>query len=458
MEHDQPTNNQLQQQQPAEQREEDGPEFLTEDDVLEVEEFDEQGDLPMDEDDDEDGDHDGDAEGAEGQEQGDDAIDMLDGGLDDSVAVTSLHRSENGAVFCLAVHPHAATIAVSGGEDDNAFVFRTDTGAQIAQLSGHQDSVTSAAWNFDGSLVATGGMDGRVRVWKARRPSSDVAWEETGWEFLVGLEGPDEVNWLDWHPKGNVLLAGGADGTVWVWNLPSGQTMHVLSGHVAPVTCGRFTPDGKKIVTASEDSMLILWDPRTGEAIHKLTGQDTRFRLEGGINCLAVNPTSTVAIVGGAEGGLRAVNLVQGTVLAQMEGHEEGASIEQVAFNEIPTVNTGGGAASSGPSVTVMVSVGTDGRVCTWEASGFKLRSTGAHEDAVTSLSFSPHTPTFLTGSADKTLKLWDYRTGTCLRTLLGNRDIVHAVAVSRDGRIAISGSEDGTVRTFRLDEQAQQQ
>ena len=63
-----------------------------------------------------------------------------------------------------------------------------------------------------------------------------------------------------------------------------------------------------------------------------------------------------------------------------MEGHEEGASIEQVAFNEIPTVNTGGGAASSGPSVTVMVSVGTDGRVCTWEASGFKLRSTGAHE------------------------------------------------------------------------------
>lgn len=194
MEHDQPTNDLMQQQQqqqdPAEQREEDGPEFLTEDDVLEVEEFDEQGDLPMDEDDDDDDD----VEGADGQQQGDDAIDMLDGGLDDSVAVTSLHRSENGAVFCLAVHPHAATIAVSGGEDDNAFVFRTDTGAQIAQLSGHQDSVTSAAWNFDGSMVATGGMDGRVRVWKARRPSSDVAWEETGWEFLVGLEGPDEVN------------------------------------------------------------------------------------------------------------------------------------------------------------------------------------------------------------------------------------------------------------------------
>jgi len=133
---------------------------------------------------------------------------------------------------------------------------------------------------------------------------------------------------------------------------------------------------GKKILTASEDSTLILWDPRTGESVHKLTGADARFRLDGGINCLAINPASTVAIVGGAEGGLRAVNLVQGTVLAQMEGHEEGASIEQVAFNEIPTV----GGASAGASVTVVVSVGVDGRVCTWEASGFKLRSTGSHE------------------------------------------------------------------------------
>lgn len=280
--------------------------------------------------------------------------------------------------------------------------------------------------------------------------------------------------------------------------------MHVLSGHTAPVTCGRFTPDGappvftlvgrhserlfaptgKKILTASEDSTLILWDPRTGQPVHKLSPSDARFRLDGGINCLAINPASTVAVLGGAEGGLRAVNLVQGSVLAQMEGHEEGASIEMVAFNEIPTV---GGA--SGASVTVIVSVGTDGRVCTWEASGFRLRNTGTHEvsrpsetsslalaptarlrharvelkqlrltlaplpqDAVTSLSFSPHTPTFLTGSADKTLKLWDYRTGSCLRTLLGNRDVVHAVSVSRDGRVAVSGSEDGSVRTFRLD------
>ncbi|GAA5939230.1 WD40 repeat domain-containing protein [Sporobolomyces koalae] len=417
------------------QHEEEDQEYLAEDDVEEVEEIEEQGDDQMDSGDE--------GEGFDEQdgEHADDAMDMLDNGLDDSFATSSLHQA---AVFTLQVHPVDSNLAVSGGEDDLAYIFRTDSGAEVKKLEGHSDSVTSCGWNFDGTMVATGGMDGKVIVWRAQGTGE---FTERQWDLLHSLEGPDEVNWIDWHPKGNLLLAGGADGTVWLWNLPSGNTLHVLSGHVASVTAGRFTPDGKKILTASEDSTLILWDPREGTAIHKLSPSDARFKLESGINCLAINPSSTVAILGGAEGGLRAVNLIQGTVLAQMTGHEEGASIEMVAFNEVPKA---GGAAA----VTVVVSVGTDGRVCTWEASSFRLRSTGSHEDAVTSLSFSPHTPTFLTGSADKTLKLWDYRTGSCVKTLLGNRDIVHAVSLSADGKTVVSGSEDGTVRTFRPDEE----
>ncbi|GAA6008102.1 hypothetical protein JCM11491_001885 [Sporobolomyces phaffii] len=423
---------------PAQPEQEEDQDFLAEDDVEEVEEIEEIDDAEVEMESDDDAEP---AEHAEGEGE-DDAMNLLDNGLDDSFSTCALHQA---AVFTLEVHPVEAALAVSGGEDDLAYIFRTDTGEQVKKLEGHQDSVTSCGWNFDGTMVATGGMDGRVIVWKVA--GTEGPWTARQWDLLHSLEGPDEVNWIDWHPKGNLLLAGGADGTVWLWNLPSGNALHVLSGHVTSVTAGRFTPDGKKILTASEDSTLILWDPREGTPVHKLTGADARFKLESGINCLAINPASTVAILGGAEGGLRAVNLVSGTVLAQMSGHEEGASIEMVAFNEVP--KTGGAAA-----VTVVVSVGTDGRVCTWEASSFRLRSTGSHEDAVTSLSFSPDTPRFLTGSADKTLKLWDYRTGTCVKTLLGNRDIVHAVSLSKDGKVLVSGSEDGSVRTFRPDEE----
>jgi WD40 repeat protein len=61
---------------------------------------------------------------------------------------------------------------------------------------------------------------------------------------LSSLEGPTEIVWLKWHPKGNVLLAGSEDGTVWMWSIPSGACMSVFTGHLEQVSCGDFTPDG----------------------------------------------------------------------------------------------------------------------------------------------------------------------------------------------------------------------
>lgn len=61
-----------------------------------------------------------------------------------------------------------------------------------------------------------------------------------------------------------------------------------------------------------------------------------------------------------------------------MAGHEDGSSIEAVGFSEI---FIGGGVGSGiASTVVVLVSCGTDGRVCTWEANTFKLRATGIHE------------------------------------------------------------------------------
>ncbi|SCV74422.1 BQ2448_8061 [Microbotryum intermedium] len=444
-----------------EQPEDDQPEFVADEDVVEVEELlvDRQpGDEPMD--DENEHDHDG----QEGDEDEDAADQLLQNGFDDSSLTFSEHQ---GAVFVLTLHPSQQNIAVSGGEDDLGLLFDTTTGEVLQRLEAHSDSVTSVGFSSDGEMVATGGMDGRVKVW-ARQKQANVADDWSKWALVQDLEGPDEVNvrcacadsaeqraegadsighpprrtqWIDWHPKGNFLLAGGADGTVWMWKLPSGEVVHVLSGHTTPVTCGKWTPDGK-FVTCSGDSTMILWDPRNGDQLHKLSPSDARFRLDGGVNCIAINPAATVAILGGAEGGLRAINLLAGTVLAQMQGHEEGTSVEQVAFSEVPAVGS--------VSVMVVVSVGTDGRVCTWEANSFKLRSTGKHEDAVTSLAFSPNTTTFVTGSADHTLKIWDYRRGTCEKTLLGHRDVVHACSVSKDGGLVVSAGEDGDVKVFR--------
>lgn len=151
--------------------------------------------------------------------------------------------------------------------------------------------------------------------------------------------------------------------------VPSGRNMNVFSGHTAPVTCGRFLPDGKRLVTGSEDGSLIIWDPKTSASVFKLAGHDGRFKLDGGVTCVAVNATSTACIVGGADGGLKVVNLTNGTVATSLESHDEGSSVESVAWSQ----GTAG-------SVGLWITAGTDKKIKVFEASNGSVRWTGEHE------------------------------------------------------------------------------
>ncbi|CAK5269160.1 unnamed protein product [Mycena citricolor] len=395
--------------------------FITEDDVLaEVED----GDEPMDEDDDEMGDTVGELSGPAGD--------------DNSLQAFAAHAS---SVFAVAAHP-TEPLAASGGEDDLGYIWDITDGEVMVKLTGHSDSVTSVAWSADGEMISTGGMDGKIRIW--RRVGKE---NYRTWEFLTQLEGPDEVMFLRWHPKGNVLLAGSNDSTLWLWQLPSGNTMQVLAGHSGAVQCGEFTPDGKRIVTACADGVLIFWDPRSPTPVFKLTPGDARFDLEG-ITSLGVNQASSLAVVGGANGGVRVVSLAKGEVVAALGGHTDGESIEAVQFVDL----AGTGATGAGIAVTGA----TDGRMCIWDLTTMRLRATLEHTDAVTTLVAlpAPKAHLFVSASADKTLRTWDARTGTLLRTHLGHQGAVLGASLGLEGSVVISAGDDGACLVFTTEDE----
>ena len=74
------------------------------------------------------------------------------------------------------------------------------------------------------------------------------------------------------------------------------------------------------------------------------------------------------------------------------------------------------------------------------------------HTDAVTSVCLSFDGRYALSGSTDRTVKLWEVADGQCLRTFAGHADAVTSVALSADGRHALSGSADRTLKLWILD------
>lgn len=73
------------------------------------------------------------------------------------------------------------------------------------------------------------------------------------------------------------------------------------------------------------------------------------------------------------------------------------------------------------------------------------------HSKTVTSVAISPDGQTLVSGSDDKTIKIWHLVTGELLRTLTGHSYPVHSVAISPDGKTIVSGSDDATIKIWGI-------
>ncbi len=81
------------------------------------------------------------------------------------------------------------------------------------------------------------------------------------------------------------------------------------------------------------------------------------------------------------------------------------------------------------------------------------LQTYRGHEDVIHAIDIEPDGRNAISASSDRTLKLWDLRTGTQLRTFKGHRDLVHTVSFTPNGKYAVSGSDDLTLKVWDIEQ-----
>ncbi len=103
---------------------------------------------------------------------------------------------------------------------------------------------------------------------------------------------------------------------IWPWDAASGQILAVLSGHVGPVLSAAFSPDGKRVVTASYDQTARLWDASTGKSLAVLSGH------QGLVWSAAFSPDGKRVVTASDDKTARLWDVASRRPLAELKGHE----------------------------------------------------------------------------------------------------------------------------------------
>lgn len=142
----------------------------------------------------------------------------------------------------------------------NVQVWETTLGRRIHSYRSHSGEVYTVIWSPDDSLLASGGGDKTVQVWDAKTAQTNFVY--TGHMSKLSFLGGGSVQALAWAPQTTIrsyIVSAGNDKTVQIWHARNGKKVITYRGHIARVNAVSWSPDGKKIASASDDGTVQIW-------------------------------------------------------------------------------------------------------------------------------------------------------------------------------------------------------
>ncbi|MBD2665947.1 WD40 repeat domain-containing protein [Richelia sinica] len=281
--------------------------------------------------------------------------------------------------------------------------------------------------------ILASGSRGETKLWDLSKGELIETLSEYPWT-MSGLV--DEVNSLAFSADGQTLVSVGADSTVKIWHTGALDLIDILHKHNGGVRCVAFTPDGKMLATGGDDRRILFWDLRDRQVETALSLDDTAA------HSLVLSQDGQILITG----SYRKIkvwrtsnhdgkpNLKDSYLLHSLTGHSH--VVNSLAISA---------------DAKILVSGSRDKTVRIWNLeSGELLQTLKGHRDGVYAVALCPNEQIIASGSADKTIKLWHLESGELLGTFTGHTDTVTALAFTTSGEMLVSGSLDKTIKIWQ--------
>ncbi|MYB50948.1 MAG: WD40 repeat domain-containing protein [Acidobacteriia bacterium] len=168
-------------------------------------------------------------------------------------------------VYGLGLDPQGRWLAAAAAEGFVA-VFDTETGAELAKLEGHTAPVLCVEFSPDGRILASGGADRSIRLWDT------ASWNEL--RTLVNHN--DAVHAVVFAPDGQTLYTASFDATVRVWDPAIGRMKRINRGFGRGLLGMAYQAEGHRLLAGGADGRVFLAEADTGEIVQEIAAMPAR--------------------------------------------------------------------------------------------------------------------------------------------------------------------------------------